>query len=205
MSVFSDRLRELRDENNLKSKDLAGQLEITESKLSYYMQSRGDPPFDLLKKVAHRFNVSTDYLTGNSDVRNFQQVEIKKQIQNKSGILIQNQDRKADIEQISVDLYEALVDLSSMGGNSDSWEMVRIWIHGFSLYCDFLHKYKPHQYPMDEAKAAMDNLLKAYQMASEKVGDMVMELLSDEKADKALKNRVRIKQSFRIKDRSEVN
>ena len=58
---------------------------------------------------------------------------------------------------------------------------------------------------MDEAKAAMDNLLKAYQMASEKVGDMVMELLSDEKADKALKNRVRIKQSFRIKDRSEVN
>ena len=82
---------------------------------------------------------------------------------------------------------------------------MRIWIHGFSLYCDFLHKYKPHQYPMDEAKAAMDNLLKAYQMASEKVGDMVMELLSDEKADKALKNRVRIKQSFRIKDRSEVN
>lgn len=71
MLIFSERLKNLRDEKNVLSKDLAKDLNITESKLSYYMNGK-EPNFETLVKIADYFNVSTDYLVGRTHLKNYE-------------------------------------------------------------------------------------------------------------------------------------
>ena len=59
---FSDRLRTLLDERDMKQKELAAVLQIPASTLGGYMQGTSEPDFAVLKKFADFFHVSTDYL-----------------------------------------------------------------------------------------------------------------------------------------------
>lgn len=67
MSVFSQRLKQLRKKSNMLQKDVANKLGITESAYGYYEQGRREPSNETLKQLANIFGVTTDYLLGITD------------------------------------------------------------------------------------------------------------------------------------------
>jgi len=61
---FSNRLKELRTQAGLTQLQLAQQLGVTKSVISFYELSERAPSPDVLIRVARIFHVSTDYLLG---------------------------------------------------------------------------------------------------------------------------------------------
>lgn len=59
---FSNKLRVLLDENDVKQKDMAAFLQIAPSTMSGYIQGTSEPDFKTLKRLADYFSVSTDFL-----------------------------------------------------------------------------------------------------------------------------------------------
>ena len=57
-----DRLREIREDRNLKQKDISKLLNVSQVAYSYYELGKRQIPIDILKKLAKIYNVSTDYL-----------------------------------------------------------------------------------------------------------------------------------------------
>ncbi len=70
MNQFGDRLRELRQERDLKQRDVAKDLYISNKVLSSYERNVAFPSIDLFKKICEYYNVSADYLL---------QIEVKKE------------------------------------------------------------------------------------------------------------------------------
>ena len=68
--MFSSRLKMLRSEKNLTQKQLADILNMQNTAISKYELGERKPDQDTLMKIAEYFNVSTDYLLGNSNIRN---------------------------------------------------------------------------------------------------------------------------------------
>lgn len=62
MATFSDRLRGLRLKKNLKQKQVADALGISESAYGYYEQGRREPSQESLVKLAELLETSVDYL-----------------------------------------------------------------------------------------------------------------------------------------------
>lgn len=75
---FGDKLKFLREKNNLSREDLAIALNITYSALSKYETNNRFPDKDTLLKIAKYFDVSIDYLLGRSDIQNSKTENIKK-------------------------------------------------------------------------------------------------------------------------------
>lgn len=66
---FGDRLVELRKEKGISGAKLARLFEIAPSSIGMYEQGRRTPNYKLMIKLANFFNVSLDYITGKSDIR----------------------------------------------------------------------------------------------------------------------------------------
>lgn len=64
------RLRELREDNDLKQKTVADYLNCTQSCYSLYELGKHDIPTQALSKLADFYHTSTDYLLGRTDERN---------------------------------------------------------------------------------------------------------------------------------------
>jgi len=64
MKRFNERLRELREDNNLTQTNLANELMIDQRSLSFYEIGKYEPNLDTLKRMAIFFNVPTDYILG---------------------------------------------------------------------------------------------------------------------------------------------
>lgn len=62
-----DRLRLLREAQNLTQKDLADRLHISESQIFRYEKDDIEPRADVVVKIAEFFNVTTDYLLNMSE------------------------------------------------------------------------------------------------------------------------------------------
>ena len=77
------RLKKLRLAQNLSLRELSNQLNISYSSLGKYERGEQEPNIDTLKKVADYFNVSVDYLIGQSIFMNFK-YETAFQTSNKS-------------------------------------------------------------------------------------------------------------------------
>jgi transcriptional regulator with XRE-family HTH domain len=60
--MFCDRLRKLREERDLKQKEIATKLNIGITTYNNYEKGVREPDFEVLKKFAKFFNVTTDYL-----------------------------------------------------------------------------------------------------------------------------------------------
>lgn len=65
--MFHERLKKLRENENITREHLANSLGITYSALSKYETGKREPDFELLQKIANYFNVTTDYLLCISD------------------------------------------------------------------------------------------------------------------------------------------
>lgn len=63
------RLRDLREDRDLKQKDLAEYLQCSQVSYSYYEIGKRDIPTDVLCKLADFYHTSTDYLLGRTDER----------------------------------------------------------------------------------------------------------------------------------------
>ena len=70
---FGDRLKELREEKELKQAELASLFNISPSTIGMYEQNRRTPDFALLNSIADYFGVSIDYLLGRTDIRNYEE------------------------------------------------------------------------------------------------------------------------------------
>ena len=70
---FGDRLKELREEKELKQAELASLFNISPSTIGMYEQNRRTPDFTLLNSIADYFGVSIDYLLGRTNIRNYEE------------------------------------------------------------------------------------------------------------------------------------
>lgn len=70
--MFSERLKQLRKENNLKQSDLAKVLGISTQRISLYENGR-EPEYDILIKMSDYFGVLVDFLIGKSKYRTIQE------------------------------------------------------------------------------------------------------------------------------------
>ena len=61
------RIRDLREDRDLKQKDLADFLQCTQVCYSYYENGQRDIPTDVLIKLAEFYNTSIDFLLGQTD------------------------------------------------------------------------------------------------------------------------------------------
>lgn len=61
------RIRDLREDNDLKQKDLAAYLAIDQSTYSDYENGRISIPIEQLIKIADYYNVSIDYIIGRTN------------------------------------------------------------------------------------------------------------------------------------------
>lgn len=78
-SKFSQRLKELRDERGLTQEDLSKITGISFPTISRYENGiRDEPKLTILKTLANYFNVTIDYMVGDTDVKdvNFTPSEI---------------------------------------------------------------------------------------------------------------------------------
>ena len=66
------RIRELREDRDLKQKDLADFLQCTQVCYSYYENGQRDIPTDILIKLSALYDVSADYILEISDNPNIQ-------------------------------------------------------------------------------------------------------------------------------------
>ena len=61
------RIRNLREDHDLKQKDVADYLKCTQVCYSYYENGRRDIPTDVLIRLSTLYNTSIDYLLGQTD------------------------------------------------------------------------------------------------------------------------------------------
>ena len=69
--TFQNRLKQLREENNLTQLELAQKFNITSQTISQYERGIRTPDFNLLNSITDFFGVSVDYLLGRTDIKNF--------------------------------------------------------------------------------------------------------------------------------------
>ena len=70
MELFIKRLQSLLDEKDLNQKELAKKVGVTEVTISRYMNGERKPRVEIANKIAAVLNTTTDYLLGNSDIKN---------------------------------------------------------------------------------------------------------------------------------------
>ncbi|HEM3485240.1 TPA: helix-turn-helix domain-containing protein [Streptococcus suis] len=68
--MFSERLKQLRKEAGLTQKNIADNFNTSPQSYAQWEKGLRSPSKESLEKLADFFNVSTDYLLGNSDIRN---------------------------------------------------------------------------------------------------------------------------------------
>lgn len=78
-----DILKELRKLKDVKQEDVAKAIGISKSGYGYYEQGRSMPDPEMLLKLAEYFNVSVDYLLGNSDIKEPQNMDIPQEYTDK--------------------------------------------------------------------------------------------------------------------------
>lgn len=69
MTTFPERLRELREDAQLKQEDMARKLNISASAYGYYEQGRNEPSLNALQTLSTLFDTSADYLIGLTNVK----------------------------------------------------------------------------------------------------------------------------------------
>lgn len=65
---FTKRMRDLREDRDLKQADVAEFLNITRQQYQLYESGKRQLPIDLLMKLCEFYNVSSDYILGFKDI-----------------------------------------------------------------------------------------------------------------------------------------
>lgn len=62
--IWNEKIKELREDNDLTQKQLAEILNTTQRTISYYENNERELPIEMLIKYAKHFNVSLEYICG---------------------------------------------------------------------------------------------------------------------------------------------
>lgn len=76
--MLSERLKELRKKANLTQKDMADYFGTSQPSYQAWESGKRKPNSESLDKIANFFNVSTDYLLGNTEIKNPNELDIEK-------------------------------------------------------------------------------------------------------------------------------
>ena len=68
MNKFKERLRELRESKELEQKELSAILHVSKSTISGWEVGRNQPDYGMLITLARFFDVSVDFLIGNTEI-----------------------------------------------------------------------------------------------------------------------------------------
>ena len=68
MSIFSERLRQVREKRGVLQLKIADDLKIGRSTYSNYEQGQREPSFEMLEAIADYLNVDINYLLGKTDI-----------------------------------------------------------------------------------------------------------------------------------------
>ncbi len=74
------RIRDLREDHDLRQQDIAKLLQCTQVSYSHYELGKRDIPTDVLIKLAAFYETSTDYLLGRTDVKTAYPASDKKNV-----------------------------------------------------------------------------------------------------------------------------
>lgn len=77
LSILGNRIRNLREDNDLTQKDLSVMIGLTPKMISFYENNQRTPPIDVLVKLAKIFNVTVDYLIGSPTSTSISELSIK--------------------------------------------------------------------------------------------------------------------------------
>lgn len=81
MNIFSIRLKELRKENGLLQRELGEKINLPQNRICQWEKGIVEPNLEQLTQTAKLFNVSVDYLLGNTDdFGNYQQPKQKEEL-----------------------------------------------------------------------------------------------------------------------------
>lgn len=67
--MYFKRLKDLREDNELKQDDIAKLLKITRQQYSLYELGKRTIPIDLLNTLANFYNTSVDYIIGRTNIK----------------------------------------------------------------------------------------------------------------------------------------
>lgn len=84
-----ERLKKLRQSRNLSQQKLAEEFHISQQSIWKYENGISEPDIDTLLCLANYFNVSVDYLVGNSDIPEKADLITEQQLSSDESILIQ--------------------------------------------------------------------------------------------------------------------
>ena len=118
---FGARLKELRIEKNMQQSELGRLLNITNVAVSHYENDNRKPTPEIISKVSDIFNVSTDYLLGNTtSKRKYYELTEKdeKSIEKTLEKLVEELDNglySKDMEEYDEDSRDLLINALSMG------------------------------------------------------------------------------------------
>ena len=73
--MFAERLKTLRLEAKLTQKEISNKLGISQPTYQRYEKSEREPNQEMLQKISSLFNVTIDYLFGNTDNRNTSNID----------------------------------------------------------------------------------------------------------------------------------
>lgn len=62
--IWNERIKELREDNDLTQTELAKEINITQRAVSYYERNERELPIEILIKYAQYFKVSLEYICG---------------------------------------------------------------------------------------------------------------------------------------------
>ncbi|MBP0958396.1 MAG: helix-turn-helix transcriptional regulator [Oscillospiraceae bacterium] len=68
--MFSEKIKELRKEHNITQVKFAEIFNISSGTIAMWETGKRTPDIETIQKIAKYFNVSVDWLTGNSETRN---------------------------------------------------------------------------------------------------------------------------------------
>lgn len=74
--MVGNRIKALREELNLKQDELAKKIGVSPSAIGMYERNLREANDDIKLKMCNLFNCSMDYLTGKSDIRNPEKIDI---------------------------------------------------------------------------------------------------------------------------------
>ncbi|HGI2032318.1 TPA: helix-turn-helix domain-containing protein [Streptococcus agalactiae] len=75
INMFPERFKNLRLEANLTQKQLASILHTSQQNIGFYEKGKRKPKNEILTEIASYFNVSTDYLLGNTNIKNTNMID----------------------------------------------------------------------------------------------------------------------------------
>ena len=121
--MLGKRLKMLRESNNLTQIELGKILGVGNVTLSQYEKGDRNPDYDTLLRIADYFNVSTDYLLGKTDLKNYSDYH---------PVLTAKDERdiQKELEKMMADLDSGQSGPAFYGGNMDLSEYDREVLKG---------------------------------------------------------------------------